>query len=424
MKVFNKYIWLFRALATSSLLSLFIYLHHFNLNNYIIETISGLLGIYFLLLLKDRREGAITGFFIGIFWFYWVSFSMEYYDLAYLIIPTIIIFGLGYAFLYFLITFYKNMLFRSVMFSFSGYFEPFSFDWYKPELIFINTPFENSALTLLFISFGIISIIYFIKFIKTPVPFFIITAIIFFASAINFNFWQKNRQNNLDEVINNLPLKIKIVKTDIKQAEKWKKENRHRILDMNFHEIEKAYLEGYDLVILPESTFPMFINVHPEVIIKLKEMSKNITIWTGGLYFDGVEHFNATYLFQDSKFRIGKKVLLVPFGEYIPLPKFIADWINDIFFDGLKDFTPAITPTDFEINGIIIRSAICYEGTSKLFYEDKIKYMAVITNNGWFYPSIEPTLQKLLMQYYSNMSGTIIFHSANRIGSGLIYPKK
>ena len=241
---------------------------------------------------------------------------------------------------------------------------------------------------------------------------------------INFNFWQKNRQNNLDEVINNLPLKIKIVKTDIKQAEKWKKENRHRILDMNFHEIEKAYLEGYDLVILPESTFPMFINVHPEVIIKLKEMSKNITIWTGGLYFDGVEHFNATYLFQDSKFRIGKKVLLVTFGEYIPLPKFIADWINDIFFDGLKDFTPAITPTDFEINGIIIRSAICYEGTSKLFYEDKIKYMAVITNNGWFYPSIEPTLQKLLMQYYSNMSGTIIFHSANRIGSGLIYPKK
>ncbi len=418
MKVFNKNLMLeiSRAFATSSLLSLFIYLNHFDLGNIFVETILGLSGIYFLLNSQSRREGAFVGFFIGVFWFYWVSFSMKYYDLAFLEIPTIFIFGAGYSLLFFAITFYKNLIIRSILFSFSGLFEPFGFDWFKPELIFINSIFETSAISLLLISLGVSSLI---QFGKIKIAFFIILTMIFFYSAINLNVFNGEKT---DEVA--LPVKIKIVATDIKQAEKWKKENRNAIVDMNIHEIEKAINEGYELVVLPESTFPMFINVHGEVINKLKELSNKITIWTGGLYFDGVDNFNATYLFRDGKFWIGKKVILVPFGEKIPLPKFLADFINDIFFDGLKDFTPAITPTDFEIKNNIFRSAICYEGTAKLFYENPVKYMIVITNNGWFYPSIEPTLQKLLMQYYSNMSGTIVIHSANRAGSGIIYPRK
>jgi len=39
--------------------------------------------------------------------------------------------------------------------------------------------------------------------------------------------------------------------------------------------------------------------------------------------------------------------------------------------------------------------------------------MIVLSNNGWFTPSTEPTLQKLLLQYYSKKYGTTIYHSVN-----------
>ena len=42
------------------------------------------------------------------------------------------------------------------------------------------------------------------------------------------------------------------------------------------------------------------------------------------------------------------------------------------------------------------------------------KYPAIkLSNNAWFTPSIEPTLQHLLLKYYSKKYGVTIFHVAN-----------
>ena len=49
------------------------------------------------------------------------------------------------------------------------------------------------------------------------------------------------------------------------------------------------------------------------------------------------------------------------------------------------------------------------------------KQMIVLSNNGWFTPSIEPTLQRLLLQYYSKKYGTSIYHSVNMSPSYMIY---
>jgi len=113
-------------------------------------------------------------------------------------------------------------------------------------------------------------------------------------------------------------------------------------------------------------------------------------------------------------------MVLVPFGEYIPLPQLLKDFINQTFFLGASDFIKAKNPTDFFIHGIKFRNAICYEATSKELYADNPKFMIAISNNAWFAPSIEPTLQKLLIRYYGKIHNTIIFHSANYQGTGII----
>ncbi len=39
--------------------------------------------------------------------------------------------------------------------------------------------------------------------------------------------------------------------------------------------------------------------------------------------------------------------------------------------------------------------------------------MIATSNNAWFTPSIEPTLQKLLLKYYAKKYDVTIFHSIN-----------
>lgn len=113
-------------------------------------------------------------------------------------------------------------------------------------------------------------------------------------------------------------------------------------------------------------------------------------------------------------------MVLVPFGEYIPLPKFAQKMINEYFFAGQADFVEAKEPTDFMIDGVKFRNAICYEATCQEIYNGDVNYVIAISNNAWFEPSIEPTLQKLLMRYYARKNGATIYHAANYKGSGVI----
>jgi apolipoprotein N-acyltransferase len=125
-------------------------------------------------------------------------------------------------------------------------------------------------------------------------------------------------------------------------------------------------------------------------------------------------------MFQNGNYSFAKKLVLVPFGEYVPLPKFAQDFINDTFFAGQADFKTADKPSDFLINGEKFRNAICYEATCSEIYEGEVDYVIATSNNAWFAPSIEPTLQKLLMRYYARKNGVTIYHSANYKGTGII----
>ena len=77
---------------------------------------------------------------------------------------------------------------------------------------------------------------------------------------------------------------------------------------------------------------------------------------------------------------------------------FLVDLINNIFYGGASDYSKASNATDFLIKGEKFRNAICYEATTDKIFENlgDTKYMMVISNNAWFIPSIEPTLQHLL----------------------------
>jgi len=142
----------------------------------------------------------------------------------------------------------------------------------------------------------------------------------------------------------------------------------------------------------------------------------------GALYYDHGIHRNATYLFQNGRYSVAHKVLLVPFGEANPLPQWAGRWVNRIFFDGTVDYIASAQPTDWKINAARYRNAICYEATSERLYEGHPEKMIVLSNNAWFVPSIEPTFQRLLMSYYIRKYRTTIYHVTNMSSAYILRP--
>ena len=347
--------------------SSFIYFEYFDLSNKLINTISILIA-YIMFITLDKKSMFFTGFFIGIFWFYWISFSFIYYDLKYLIPLIIIGIAIIYGILFYISSYFSNIILRIIMLVALSFVHPFGFNWLKLDLPLINT---------------------YLSYHKT--------------------------------IINEPKLKIYMPKYNINQDEKWKNENIQKIVNTNILNIQYAINNNYDVVILPETVFPFDINSYPNISQILLELSNKITIITGAMSIKNNMYYNSTYMFKNSAISIANKVELVPFGERVPAPKIIRDFINKVFFNGASDYEVAKKPTTFNINGIKFRNAICYEATSDKIYQNlDTKYIIATSNNAWFTPSIEPTLQKLLLKYYAQKYNVIIYHSTNKSDNMII----
>ena len=395
-----------KGLITAIFLSTFIYLNYFDVEYKILNTIFGLSAIYFLLTIS-RSSLFISGFFTGIFWFYWMAISLKYYDLLYLAPLLLIAIGVGYGIIFYLFALWDKLEFRVLTIFAFTYFAPFGFNWMKFELLFLDSYFGTSKQEFALI---IIAIYIMIKLKRLKILFIIP---LFFAIQAEKGLY-----------IDNPKAKIAMPQMNIKQNLKWEEDYQATLVEKNLSLIDKAILEKKDLVILPETTFPLILNKNEQLNITLKAKSNKIDIITGALFLENKQFYNATYHFSKGSVNIAKKVVLVPFGEEIPLPKFFVDIINNIFYDGAQDYAKALKPTDFVVKGEKIRNAICYEATTDKIFEnlDGVKFMIASSNNAWFTPSIEPTLQKLLLRYYSSKYDVTIFHVVNGSSNAIIRP--
>jgi len=393
---FNKNL-IIKGLITAILLSAFIYLSYFNIEYRFINTILGLLGLYFLITIP-RNAIFFAGFITGILWFYWMVISLKYYDLIYLTPLLLLAIGIAYGILFLLFTVHDKTYFRLLaIFAFS-FIAPFGFNWMKFELLFIDSYLGTSKVdfALILLSLFLIAKLKRMK----------ILSIIPLLFAFHF-------PNGT--YIDNPNSKIEMPQLNVKQDLKWEKDYQATIFKKNFEYIDNAIYNNKNLVILPETAFPSILNKSEELLAILKNKSYKIDIITGSLYLENEQFYNATYYISNGDVQIAKKLVLVPFGEEIPLPKFFVDLINDIFYNGAQDYSKAKAPSDFVINGQKFRNAICYEATTDKIFEnlDDVKYMIATSNNAWFTPSIEPTLQKLLLRYYSKKYNITIFHVVN-----------
>ena len=415
------------GLIIAILLSAFIYIEHFNLlNGYsllIINSISALSGLYLLLKAKVP-VWFFSGFFISAFWLWWLSVSFIYYNLPYLVPISILLISTIYGLLFltlayimkkiakkieshFLILYWENsrILLNAISLILINQFEPFGFNWLKLQLLFTDSIFCVkfycfSAVVILLALFAVFK------------KWYILLLLILIIDL------------KIPKVLNNNALRdIELVSTNIDVQEKWKRQNQLKYTNLALKKIDNAISKNKKLVILPESILPYFLNLEHPYLDKFLNRSKKITIVIGALYFKGKDNYrNSAYIIKNGNYTVANKVVLVPFGEANPLPKWMGTIVNKIFFDGAVDYRADSNYTTIKALNKEFKIAICYEGTATKTYQDHPKFVIVISNNGWFKPSIEPTLQKILLKYYARVYKSTIYHSINGSKSYIILP--
>jgi len=392
-----------------------IYLDWSGLNSKLLNTVAGLLTVY-LWLISDKKVWIWSGFFIGILWFWWMGVSFIHYQMPWALPFVIVMIGLIYASLFYLLIsmvylleiYLKlhNLIGKVILLLTISSIHPFGFDWFKAELMF-----TNSYIGIEKWQFAIVLLSFMLTIYKKNLR-FLIAIFLAYPYLSHFEIEAKINPN------------IRLITTKIAVEEKWLPIFQHRHIDKIFMEINRAIHDKKEIVVFPESVFALYLNEIPSLLNTLKNYSRDITIVVGGLYQEKRDSSlprNSTYIFQNGNYRVADKVVLVPFGEKNPLPSWLGKWINIIFFDGAPDYVGAKNFTDYTINKTTYRNAICFEATSEKLYQNNPKNMIVLSNNGWLTPSIEPILQKILLQYYSKKYGTTIYHAINMSDSYMVH---
>ena len=205
--------------------------------------------------------------------------------------------------------------------------------------------------------------------------------------------------------IDGRPLRVAAAQGNIPQLIKW---------DPKFltHQIE-TYLKltrgqwNRDLILWPETAIPLPQDDAQPIIDHIKKkLGPKATLLTGIPWF-GFDARAGRNAFHNSIMAIGNgsgmyhKQKLVPFGEYVPLEKYLRGMIA--FFNlPMSDFTPGPPhQKPLKVDGYRVHPFICYEIAYPDFVADRVAgtaFIVNISNDGWFGHSLGPLQHLQIVQ--------------------------
>jgi apolipoprotein N-acyltransferase len=239
------------GLLTALLFSAFIYLEDWGITLKLLNTIFGVMALG-LFLYISKRAVLIAGFFIGLLWFYWIGYSFKYNGVGYLTPIITFAFAIVYTLFFGVLAFSNKVYIRAILLFALSFAEPFDWNWLQIELLFVDS-YIGIFKYQLFIVLLALSLPNYLKIKYKYASLFLLLL------GLNFT-------PTTDKLA---PLKIKLVATDISQDKKWLRETQGPTITKIFNEIASAKEDGYEVVVFPESVFPLYMNKSPILMNKL-----------------------------------------------------------------------------------------------------------------------------------------------------------
>ncbi len=189
-----------------------------------------------------------------------------------------------------------------------------------------------------------------------------------------------------------------LIQGNVPQQLKWKPEQREAIRKL-YWDASAPLWQKNTLVIWPEAAIPeLYTPDHPFFLRIEKQLQQE-----GGALITGVPtlHYetDGTPYFYNSMIGLGKasgiynKQRLVPFGEYVPLERWLKSLL-DFFKMPISDFRVGdANQTNINSGLLNIASSICYEVSYPKLVAAQAKeadFLLTISNDTWFGDSIGP----------------------------------
>ena len=191
------------------------------------------------------------------------------------------------------------------------------------------------------------------------------------------------------------------------------------IIEKNIINIIKE--SNSDYIIFAENNFPYLINDKNFLHLK-KYTNDKVKVIIGATTFKNDHYYNSLLLLEKDNIQYFDKIILVPFGEFLPFRKYLT-FMETIsgFVDFKKGSEDRILVTKDNIN---ILPIICYEIIfDKIFHninKKKIDILINITNDSWFGNKIGPYQHFYLTRIKSLIANKPLIRVSNNGISAII----
>jgi len=223
---------------------------------------------------------------------------------------------------------------------------------------------------------------------------FAVILIVFFAANLVFGFSRVDDK----KLVTDDKTKLRLVQANIKQEMKWDGEQKYKNFLKHIELTNSQSLDDVKAVIWSETSVPYVIDGNPELMKNLSlAVPQEGSLITGAIRLEHDEDVIKNV--WNSVFVIGKsgvtsfydKHHLVPFGEYVPLQKFLP-FVEKITGGGVG-FSEGEGPQTIATSSFSFSPLVCYE----VIFSDEIvqknsrpDLLINLTNDAWFGVSSGP----------------------------------
>lgn len=250
---------------------------------------------------------------------------------------------------------------------------------------------------------------------------------ILFYGQNRLSFWEKQC------LISPKKINIGVIQGNIDQNQKWEPAFQATTVKIYEHLSRQAIKNHPELLIWPETALPFYFQEKSPWQEQVLTLARDLKtpILTGSPAYEtraeGIKYFNRAYLINEQGKITGyyDKVHLVPFGEYIPLRKWlpflsaIAVTVGD--FSSGKEIMP-LSLTGHYSFGVLICFESIFPELSRELVQKQAHFLVNITNDAWFGRTSAPYQHLAMLVLRAVENRRAIARAANTGFSAFIEP--
>lgn len=228
---------------------------------------------------------------------------------------------------------------------------------------------------------------------------------------------------------------VGIVQGNINQNEKWSPSKKQSTVD-DYLQLTQSIpnWKSLQMVVWPETAIPFYPNASKLFSPISKFIVENdVNLLTGAPWYEvvdsekqDIDYFNSALLIGDGSRLLGKyyKNHLVPYGEYVPLKKFLP-FLSPLV-QSVGDFTPGAIEKPLVVGKIKSGVLLCFESIfpyiGRKWSEKGANVLVNLTNDAWYGKSSAPYHSFAMTVLRAVEVRRSVIRSANTGISGVIEP--